>query len=93
MIMVIASREAQIDLERELARLPEASPEGATNYAYVPEETKVRLRGIGRVVTGAPPSAAGSGGRLADVIGNLPGSGRGTDDVWLWQIQLENPAD
>lgn len=89
-LLVLASPERLVDFEAEMARLPRPQP-GEAGIA-IPEDVKVRLRGIGGLVQSSKPRAShGDGTKLFELAETLAGHSEQVQGPWLRRIDLENP--
>lgn len=87
-LIVIASRVPQRGLEQEIEGFPAATRDQPVVYGRVSEEAMSTLRGIGGLGSAGPNGAAGAS-HLSEVLSGVSVADR--SDLWLWQIQLENP--
>jgi hypothetical protein len=87
--LVIASREALEDVERELARLRLA---GSENAAEPNQRAAAPLRGVGGLAEQAPSLEEAEAGRLSGIVKNLAGQAANRSGVWIWEIELTNAA-
>ena len=87
-ILIVASRTPLDFVEGAIARMP-----AGRQYAELPPEAALRLRGMGGVAPRAseepPPDAA----RLFEDIKRLADTGERATGIWIRQIDLENPQE
>ena len=85
-ILIVASRTPLDFVEGAIARMP-----AGRQYAELPPDAALRLRGMGSVVPRPseepPPDAA----RLFEDIKRLADTGERATGIWIRQIDLENP--
>jgi serine/threonine-protein kinase len=88
-VLVVASRNRQMDIEDELKKVPAAAPDAPVRYAKLGEAAKERIkvltRGIGGVA--ADPTPGSESGSLDGIARKASG----VNDVWLWEMSLQNP--
>ena len=90
-VIVIASRAPQPDLERDVAsfrRAAEAAPQPA--YAQLSAHTTSVLRGIGGLMEAPEDGGSKTSMRLSDALRALPSKPEVARELWTWQIQLRN---
>ncbi len=86
-LMVLASPMRLDWFEAEMSGL--ARPGQAA--ALIPDEAKLRLRGIGGLSPAPAAGGRGSAGRLFEMAGRLASRSEVVEGVWLRRIELENP--
>ena len=89
-IVTIASRAPLEELERVIARVPRVSPDAPIQYGTVDPAALHNLRGIGGIVTGGTVAEA-THRMLDDAIRALGERAKTKGDVWVQEVQLENP--
>jgi len=90
-VIALASREPLADLEREIEGFPRAVPGKPVSFGRTSAATLRTLRGIGGLA-GEPPAGASATRSLSQALSNLAARAGSTGDVWVWQMQLENPG-
>ncbi len=92
-ILVVASRRALPDLEREIAGFPHAEPGRAVTGRQMNPQAVARLtRGIGGMVSADSGAENGSQGTLSRLARTLPQRSESAGDVWIRLFHLENTA-
>lgn len=89
-LIVLASPEPLIGFEAEMARL--ARPRSNAAALPVPEQARVRLRGIGSLVETDEPGPSGSAESLFEMARELAAGPEMVEGVWLREIELDNPG-
>lgn len=90
-VIAIASRNPLLRLEKEIARFQRAQPGRPVTYHDVGPEALHSLRGIGGLSTDRNVQEGGEKKPLSQALSAIGTRGARNDDVWVWQIQLENP--
>ncbi len=85
-ILILASQRPLADVEELIAQLP-----AGRQYAQLPQETAIRLRGIGGVAPRPGGVAATDAARLFEDIKRLADIAERASGTWMRQIGLENP--
>jgi serine/threonine protein kinase len=91
-LIALASVEPLTALEQELTHIPEAQLGQEPTYTQISAAGVRALRGIGRLEA-APDPGGSNGSRLSEALGQLSRSVEKRSDLWVWQVQLENPKD
>jgi len=90
-VVTIAARDPLPSLEREIERFPRAAPGRRVTYGKMSPSVLHSLRGIGGLSAEGAPSSA-SRQALSEAIRALKERGGRTGELWVWEIQLENPV-
>jgi hypothetical protein len=89
-LLILASPQRLVEFEAELARLPR--PQGGSVSIAIPEQVKIRLRGIGTLShSTAPDVRVGESTRLFEMAEQLATRQETVQGPWLRRIDLENP--
>lgn len=86
-LLVLASPERLADFEKDMEGL--ARP-GQLGFA-IPEQAKIRLRGIGGLAHSTAPAKAKSAAHLFELAERLAARSEVVRGVWLRRIDLDNP--
>ena len=90
-IIAIGSREPLPNLENVMAEMPRATPGRPIRFGRIDPMKLRNVRGIGSGDTMDPPRGEARR-RLKAALEGLEKRGAETGDVWVWSIDLENPA-
>jgi serine/threonine-protein kinase len=92
-VILIASREPLLDMEKAIAAFPKAQVDEPIAYGEMNESAQgALLRGMGGMAPSQAPGSSGDAGRLASVLHHLPGTSSSSDGVCAWVIELSNPS-
>jgi len=89
-VIVIASRTPQPDLERDIAAFRRAAEASRPVYAQLSVQTTTVLRGIGQLVEAPEDHSPRAPARLSSALRTLPKAPGGGRSIWTWQIALRN---
>lgn len=90
-VVAIAARRPLRSLEQEIENFPRAVPGRPVTFGKMSPSALHSLRGIGGL-SAESPQATGAGRGLSGALRALGERGGPSGDLWVWQIQLENPG-
>ena len=91
-VIAIASRQPLNDLEHDIASFPRAGPGRPVSFGKVSTVALRALRGIGGLASETSAGEPGVGRRLSQALRSLSSQEGSTGNIWVWQMDLENPG-
>ncbi len=90
--LVIASRHALDELERDIAQFQRVAEDREITYAPIGDASRNLLRGIGGLESSDSASGGDANDPLRSITSRIDRKAAGRGDVWIWRIELQNPG-
>ena len=90
--LVIASRRPLRELDRDLSNIPRVERGRPVVYAPVGSQSVRILRGVGGLAEVNTVQGGQAKSVLTEIAATLSGEAQKAGGLWVWEIQLDNPA-